>query len=81
MEMQLIDIEFDLSHNFPYSPPIVTSNLPININFEWDPQITDLLSIINRYENEIPFLSSIDILKMYKGQYQPYFMKFPKEKK
>ena len=35
----------------------------------------------DQYENEIPFLSSIDILKMYKGQYQPYFMKFPKEKK
>ena len=54
-----IEIRFDLQHNFPYSPPTVTSNLPISISFEWDPQKTTLASIVDNYEKALP---SFDLL-------------------
>ena len=49
-----IEIRFDLPPNFPYSKPTVTSNLPIQIAFDWDPQTTTLLSIIEKYETALP---------------------------
>lgn len=36
---------------------------------------------IDQYTNKVPFLSTVDLLKMRKGLYTPYFLKDNKEKK
>lgn len=36
---------------------------------------------IDQYTNKVPFLSTVDLLKMKKGLYTPYFLKDNKEKK
>lgn len=47
-----------------------------NMGYDWK----ELLStrgywLIDQYSNEVPFLSTIDLLKMRKGLYKPYWMK------
>ena len=54
-----IEIRFDLPTNFPYSPPNVTSNLPAQVTFGWDSQVTKLCDIVSKYSNVIP---SFDLL-------------------
>ena len=34
---------------------------------------------LDQYKNKVPFLSTVDLLKMRKGIYKPYFIKNPKQ--
>lgn len=47
-----------------------------NKGYDWNQLLeTRGYWLYDQYENEIPFLSTIDILKMRVGKYHPYFMK------
>lgn len=45
------------------------------LGYDWDILLdTRGYWTINQYDNKIPFLSTIDLLKMRKGEYHPYFL-------
>jgi E3 ubiquitin-protein ligase FANCL len=45
-----VDIRFDLPTAFPRDPPNVTSDLPIPVHFDWDPQSSHLTSIVSAHK-------------------------------
>jgi E3 ubiquitin-protein ligase FANCL len=51
-----IEIRFDFPADFPRTRPKVTSNLPNSndTSFEWDPQTSRLVNIVDLYEKFIP---------------------------
>ena len=49
-----IEIRFDLEHGFPRTIPKVTGNLPIPVNFEWNPQTSKLVDVVNQYKEMTP---------------------------
>jgi E3 ubiquitin-protein ligase FANCL len=49
-----IEIRFSLPTAFPRVGPKVTSNLPIPVAFEWDPQQSHLSHIVDRHRDLIP---------------------------
>jgi len=52
-----IDIVFGLQNDFPRSPPIINSDLPIQIQFEWDQYKSTLKSIVDKHKEAIPLFS------------------------
>jgi hypothetical protein len=47
----------------------------IKLGYDWDMLLrTREYWTINQYDNPTPYLSSIDLLKMRKGLYEPYFL-------
>jgi E3 ubiquitin-protein ligase FANCL len=53
-----IEIQFSLTPGFPRVTPKVTSNLPIAISFEWDPQQSHLNDIVEQHRQSIPNFAS-----------------------
>jgi E3 ubiquitin-protein ligase FANCL len=49
-----IEIQFSLPNAFPRVGPKVTSNLPLPVPFEWDPQQSRLSEIVDRHRELIP---------------------------
>jgi hypothetical protein len=47
-----------------------------DLGYDWDYILSHTRSYwtIDQYDNEVPFLSTIDLLKMRKGEYLPYFL-------
>lgn len=54
-----IEFRFDLPSTFPYTAPVVTTNLPITLNYDWDSQTSKLSSIIDQYKQELPKLNKL----------------------
>lgn len=75
--LQLIEFHYSyLSNNKLLCTPLELYEDIKKLGYDWNELLnTRGYWLYDQYENEVPFLSTIDLLKMRVGQYHPYFMK------
>ena len=49
-----VEIRFDVTPAFPRTPPKVTGNLPMEVAFEWNPQTSRLVHIVEKFREITP---------------------------